>query len=401
MGIIKKNNNSKNNKLSNKTNRREFLQYSLIGAAGLASGSLLSGCSTFDEYLFDDRRSFSDEVMIVGGGISGLYLAYKLRDTNTEFRIFEGSHTFGGRIKSNAGMDYGASVISKNDVLVTKLADKFSLSSVSLTSTLVKQLGKKQGAHKTKDLTQEFNQNTKNLVYFTDGMQSLTDMLFAKIGGLLPYRNFKLRWRLVEISKNRTGFDLVFESPSGQKRVFCKKIALAIPPNQWASIKGLFLLPEMDWAQEWLNTLSIENSLKLILPQSATSLQTSDFLELTYEGMNLRQILKKNKKSTLFEIDIRYPIQNFQKNEISNFTVSDAIRKKLQSNFTFQKLPSENFYDWSQIKLIGGSRFTNSKDVPQLNNPNFQIVGDFTKSNISPTIEEALRSATRASQLLL
>ncbi|MEQ1724100.1 MAG: NAD(P)-binding protein, partial [Pseudobdellovibrio sp.] len=110
-------------------NRRNFIKNSLIAAAGVSAYSLLSSCSSFDDYLFDDRYSFDDEVMIVGGGISGLYLAYKLRTKGTEFRLFEGSNTFGGRIKSNTGIDYGASLIGNNNVLALELLKYLNLES--------------------------------------------------------------------------------------------------------------------------------------------------------------------------------------------------------------------------------------------------------------------------------
>ena len=87
--------------------RRGFLKYSLTGLSGLGLLSALPACSAFDEYIFDEHEFLKDQVIIIGGGITGLYLAQKLRQLKTEFRLFEGSSVFGGRIRSNDGLDFG------------------------------------------------------------------------------------------------------------------------------------------------------------------------------------------------------------------------------------------------------------------------------------------------------
>lgn len=353
-----------------KKNRRNFLRDALIGAAGFSSYALLSSCSTFDDYLFEDRYNFDDEVMIIGGGISGLFLAYKLRNSKTEFRLFEGSSSFGGRIKSNAGSDYGASLLSVNDIHAQKLVKDLSL--------------------QTKSLDRE-------LLYLSGGMQTLPDSLFEKIIGLIPYRNFRLRWKLVEINKYSSGFELVLESPSGQKRFKCKKIALAIPPTQWPFIKGLLRLPEMKWATDWLDTLKVENTIKIILPGSAAASLTKPILEISHEDISIRQIIKKNRVTPSLEIDVIYPSEQ----DLSVDYIYSVLKKKLQLNYPFEKLSTDQYYNWQQVKLIRGSKFKNYISVPESSNKNFQIVGDFTSNNAIYTIEGALQSATQASELLL
>lgn len=354
-----------------KKNRRKFLKNTLVGAAGLSSLSLLSACSSFEDYLFDDRYSFKEEVMIVGGGISGLYLAYKLRNNKTEFRLFEGANSFGGRIKSFAGSDYGASLLSVNDIHARQLVKELLLPTINL---------------------------NKEYFYLPEGMQSLSDVLVERIMGLLPYRNFRVRWKLVEIRKHNAGFELVFENPTGQKRFKCKKIALALPPSQWPAIAGLMGLPEMKWAADWLGTLKIENSIKIILPGSALSSLPKPLVELNYENLDIRQIIKKNKDVPTVEIDLSYPIN--ESKSIEN--VYNVLKKKLQLSYPFEKLSTDQYFDWQQVKLIKGAKFVNNTPMPDSIRDNFQIVGDFAvKGRAIHTIEGALQSATRASELLL
>lgn len=353
-----------------KINRRNFLKTSAVGIAGIYAGTALSGCSSFDEYLFDDRSEFEDEVMIVGGGIAGLYLAHRLRNLKTEFRLFEGAATFGGRIKSVGGVDYGASLISTQD---------------SLLKALVKEL-----RLETKSLDKEH-------LYLTDGMQALTDTLLDRVIGLIPYRSFRLRWRLIAIEKLSDGFQLTFEHPEGQKRYLCRKVALAIPPTQWAGIAGLLDLPEMHWASNWLETMKVENSLKLVLPPTAVNSGGKNLITAQHEALNMRQILKKGNLGSHAEIDVDYLLNS----QSSIDYIYGILRRKLAVNFQFQRLTSEQYYDWQQVKLIRGGHFRNFLAVPDSVNPNFQIVGDFTAVRSIYKIEGALESAQRAADLLL
>ncbi|MEK6628712.1 MAG: FAD/NAD(P)-binding protein [Bdellovibrionota bacterium] len=353
--------------------RRSFiksaLKNSLIGAAGLATLSTFSSCSSFDDYLFDDRYSFDDEVLIIGGGVSGLYLAHMLRNSKTEFRLFEGSNNLGGRIKSFAGTDYGASLLSNNDILAKKLVKSLSLETTEL---------------------------NKDFMYLSNGMQTMTDVLFERTVGLIPYRSFRLRWKLIEIQKKGTRYNLVFQHPTGQQQYNCKKIALAIPPTQWKSVKGLLGLPEMHWAAEWLNALNIENTVKLILPASSGS-SLKPYMKTDYSGLEIRQIIKKNKSLPTLEIDVKYPSGA----NVSTEKIYDVLKKHMQINYPFQKLQADQLYDWSHVSLIKGSNFRNSMTIPRALNPNFQILGDFTATKDIYSIEGALQSAKQASELLL
>ena len=50
--------------------------------------------------------NYNYDIVIIGGGISGLFLAYKLLSTDLKVIVFEGDKQFGGRIKT----------LSKNNV---------------------------------------------------------------------------------------------------------------------------------------------------------------------------------------------------------------------------------------------------------------------------------------------
>lgn len=355
----------------NKKNRRQFIKNSLIGTLGLSQLGLLSSCTSFDDFFFDDHYQYENEVMIIGGGLSGLYLASELRRSKTEFRLFEGSSRFGGRIRSFNGDDYGAALFSKNDKLIGALADQLLLEKKSL---------------------------DRDQFYLPGGMQGLTDGLLGLIIGLIPYRNFRLRWRLVEIEKLSDRYSLVFENPAGQKKVTAKKIALTVPPTQWPKIKGLLQLPEMSWAEEWLSALKTESAIKLVLPPTAFSGNIRPVSEIQQEQIRIRQTYKKVKNTPNVEVEVRWPVTQ----SLTPEDIYSLLRKKLPlGNFQFQKLSPEQFFDWSQVQLIQGARFTNFLAVPQSTVPSFQIVGDFTAVQSIYTMEGALQSASEASRWLI
>lgn len=87
-------------------NRRKFLQQSgLISLGGLLAPSLLySSCRR--EVLFEDIQ-FSGKVLIIGGGVAGLYAGYLLKSKGIDFTILEASSSVGGRMGKHSGFaDY-------------------------------------------------------------------------------------------------------------------------------------------------------------------------------------------------------------------------------------------------------------------------------------------------------
>lgn len=356
--------------MNNKT-RRHFFKSSALALAGMSVGGLLSSCAAFDDFLFDDNNNFDDQVAIIGGGIAGLYLAHKLRAKQLEFRLFEAGSVFGGRIKSAQKRDYGASIISNKHELVSALVSELKLNKSSL---------------------------DKENFFLDDGMQSMIDSLLERSIGLIPYRNFRLRWQLVEVQRLSSSYKLIFQHPDGQKAVTCQRVALAIPPSQWAGIKGLLELPEMQTAKQWLDSVKNESAIRLLLPSSSLP-NTAKPLEFNAtDNFNVRQILKKNKNNTsaaeldvLFQSDVRFSI---------DFVYTD-LKKKLQINYPFNKMTSDQFYNWQQAKFIQAAYFKSDKKLVNNSQSPFQILGDFLDDPFQHTIEASMRSAAAAANIFI
>ncbi len=361
--------------MSLETNRRSFILNSLKTAGGLAAFSTsLSSCTTLDEYLFEDSFFLKDQTVIIGAGLGGLHLAYKLKENKQSFRIFESSPRCGGRILSLKSHDYGASLFAEEDENLKKLIKSLGLTSAGL---------------------------DRGNYFMPAGMQSLTDTLFQHTAGLITYRSIRLRWKLVSIQKINNYYEISFESPNGRRTFVTKKIAIAIPPSQWSQVTGLAELPEMKSIFPWAAGLRKENVFKVIVNSQQSLNLPSGAKPLAFfedDNFSARQVVKKVKSNTWVELDLK------QKDPAARFEiekVNDYLKKKLSIEFSSKNMTNENYLDWSQIQFIQGSAFTHTAPMPELKSNHFQIVGDYASHLRTGTLEGALISSSRSAEFLL
>lgn len=358
-----------------RSNRRNFILNSLKLAGSAAAFSTLSACSTLDEYIFEDSFYLKNETVIAGGGMAGMYLAYKLRQNKMTYRIFEASAFLGGRIRSDHGFDYGASLYTSSDQTFKNLIKEYNI---------------------------PFTAVDKTHFYVNNGMQSVIDSLSEHISGLITYRSVRLRWKLVSVKKMNSMYEVAFMGPAGRRTYVAKKLVLAIPPPQWASVAGLYDLPEMQELKEWAAKVQTENTIKVILPASSGTTGYSLNRRLTTyadDTMSARQVVKSSSvNGTWVEIDLtpREPGVGIEVEKINDF-----LKKKMNLNFVPTKLSSENYFDWSKIAFIQGSRFMNPIPMPEIQSSTFQVIGDFANIQQSGRIEGAMLSAERAAEFIL
>lgn len=359
--------------MSSVLSRRNFVQGLLKSSVAVSVGSAISSCSTLDEYLLEDPVYLKNQVAIVGGGLSGLYLASKLKQNKTEYKLFEGSTRFGGRVRSLQSVDIGASLFNVNDQLTRALVNEFSLPSTTL---------------------------EKNNYYLNGGMEGLTDSLLERVVGLIPYRSVRLRWKLASIEKVNSFYELTFNTPTGQKIFICKRVALAVPPSQWKHIDGLLDLPDMKWAREWLNTLVFENRIKATFAANQfnpSHLIANPISFFEDDNLYVRQILKKNKNSSWLELDIRSKT-NQASLEVEK--INEFLKKKMSITVN-SKSATEIYFDWSSVSMIESAFFKSAIPVPEIKSSSFQLVGDYIPTLKAHSLEGALVSAARASEFLL
>lgn len=367
--------------------RRDFLATGLYGLTALSSISALTACSTFNEYVFEDQFDLKDQVLIVGGGVGGLYLAYKLRQSRTEYRLLEGSAQFGGRIRSYQGLDYGASLFNHSDARVQQLVKEFNLVS---------------------------NPISKDQFYLAGGAETLIQAMQNRISGLMPYRSLRLKWKLVGIHKSKSIYEAIFETPNGRRTIECRKVALTLPPSQWASVEGLLNLPEMLWARDWLKTLAPVNVTKvqwttpnanvvngLINKKNKNTVIEKDVLAMTAKN------LKNNALGVEFEYfqtqQMTEDLKIADRPSVEIEKLIEFINLKSRIGISAKRLTADAFFDWSSVQLIQSAYFKNSVPVPENSKKSstFQIFGDYSASVKPHSVEGALLEADRVSSVFV
>lgn len=214
-------------------NRRQFLTTALWGSAGLSLLPLLSSCSTLDEYLIEDQFDFENEVVIIGGGVAGLYAAYELKKNKIPFKIFEASHRLGGKIQTIDKTEWGAFEFRKSDTALTNLAKELNLEKVDLDN---------------KTWT------------FKRGASALIEELSEIVQGLIPEKQIRLQHQLVTVRKLGSRYQLVFQTGQRERMYFARKVILAMPQTALMKVRQLNeikdvkpILDQLGQARNWAN----------------------------------------------------------------------------------------------------------------------------------------------------
>lgn len=214
-------------------NRRQFLTTALWGSAGLSLLPLLSSCSTLDEYLIEDQFDFENEVVIIGGGIAGLYAAYELKKNKIPFKIFEASSRLGGKIQTIDKTEWGAFEFRKNDTILTGLTKELNLQRMDLDA-------------KTWTLKR--------------GASALVEELSEIVQGLIPEKQIRLQHQLVSVRKLGSRYQLIFQTGQRERMYFARKVILALPQSglmklrQIQEIKEIKpILNQLAQARNWAN----------------------------------------------------------------------------------------------------------------------------------------------------
>ncbi len=208
----------------NRQNRREFLKltsgFSLAVPASLSALSLLSSCASIDDYLFTDPPGLEDYVLIVGGGVSGLYAGYQLKKRKIPYRIFEASGRLGGQILASNKIEYGAFEFSNEDTTLLKLCKELNIET--------EKLGKKNWT-------------------FKHGSEIFLNQLTGSVIGLLPDRQIRLRHRLLGMEFNKKQIRMSFINEKNQAKSYTThKAVVALPVQNLMGLQN-FVRPDFEF----------------------------------------------------------------------------------------------------------------------------------------------------------
>lgn len=193
----------------------------------------------------------NEKIIIIGGGLSGLTLAYLLSKKNIKSTILEASDRLGGRIQTIKGisetpLELGATWFSDMHSNLLSLIDELSLKKYPQYSK-----GKSLFQTKSFEPTQEFYvPESENPSYrIANGTQSLISALATKI----PVENIHLNTKVIAI--NEIDDKIIIEIADGREYE-ADKVIICIPPQLAAS--------QIDFSP------SLDESLAEILPSVQT-----------------------------------------------------------------------------------------------------------------------------------
>jgi hypothetical protein len=153
----------------------------------------------------------------------------------------------------------------------------------------------------------------------------------------------------------------------------------------------------MENVKNLYNSMQAESAIKLILPLSSIQGVTKSLAEFNLGNFSVRQILKKHPTALPVELDITY-----QSN--INFSIDymySELKKKLQVNYPFQKLPTDQYYGWSQAPNIQGAYFRLNGSYNAGSTSPIQVIGDSVSAVAPNRIEGALQSAKLAAEAFI
>ncbi|MFN3455417.1 MAG: FAD-dependent oxidoreductase [Pseudobdellovibrio sp.] len=375
--------------------RRDFFIKSvqLVGAACLGSmyGGAVTGCSTLDDYLIDDQFDLDKEVVIIGGGIVGLYIAYELKKNRVPFKLFEASSRLGGKIQTVDNMDWGAITFNSKDEFLNKLVSELQLSKRPLPNA-------------------EWT--------LTKGVSSLTDELSDVVKGLVPEQQIRMNYRLSSVKKFGSRYQLTFQGPDKERVFFAKKLILALPQKALLEIQGLNEIQDVSPLLTELRKVESYATIRVVLPLAkinttykisnrllAQSIESFFMKDQDVLKFQVRAMQKDHLVYLTFRMTQDYPLRSMSNLESYVQKISDSTVVLSGDNCkdwgsvssdTRESLLKTTSVDWSQffpkehLRVLTESFVTASEYESNMNSQKLLK----NKANIS-SIESLLRLASK------
>ena len=178
------------------------------------------------------------DILIVGGGISGLTASWQLQNAGLKVCLVESRERVGGRIltQGDTFCDMGASYFWPGQPLVASLLDKFKIPSFEqfIDGTVVWQ--------DSNGRIQEYPMDSPmaRALRIQGGFGALTQRIETEILA----ENILLRHVLKGLQIHEDVLRAQVQGPEGALEIFSRKVALAIPPRLVGTIAYSSALPE-------------------------------------------------------------------------------------------------------------------------------------------------------------
>ena len=189
-------------------------------------------------------------ILIIGGGLAGLYAATKLHQRNIAFLLVEAKAQLGGRIysegslsASNTGFDLGPTWIFPHQPKIQSLAK-------SLNLTLYEQYNQGDVLYQAPNQTAQQIPGAGDMQLFRlkHGMTTLINKLYKQ----LPAKSVLLNHSVTELTKTHKGWHLKINNNGQTVHYNAKTVITALPPRMITQ----HLTPELWASQRLINRLN-------------------------------------------------------------------------------------------------------------------------------------------------
>lgn len=303
----------------------------LATTSGMSAVSFLSSCASVDDYLFTDPPGLEDYVLIVGGGICGLYAGYQLKKRKIPYRIFEASSRLGGQILADGKIEYGGFEFSNEDTTLLKLC---------------------------KELNIETEKLDKKNWTFKQGSEIFLNQLVGSVIGLLPDRQIRLKHKLVGIDLDKKQIRLNFLNEKKQSKSYTThKAVIAMPVQNLLNVQGL-VHPDLEFK------VSAEKVIRVVIPiakiQSVKPLPKGLAVlakgqKLVREADGFAYEVRQHKASLYITFwNKGAQPQNFPSRveDLEKFIAQEILGENYIEGKAKLLLQPENIYDWSSHPTI-------------------------------------------------
>lgn len=234
-----------------------------------------------------------------------------------------------------------------------------------------------------------------------NGMASLTESLFERVSGFQPERTFAFRHRLRSVRLLKRGYQLEFETPSGNVSVGARAVICAIPVSGIKGVDGVQDLPG-PWTNPEEFVMGQHSKTLLAYSQRFWVPQ----LENTVLFLPGQQLWEPSYKQT--------PVFNFRQGILTSQFGGEAARKvgvetidslKLELQKTLKPQPGVQVLDEAIANWSVNGLFQGSVPPPYVGRrtqqwkstiPGWHWAGDFVSERWRGTLNGAIESATAA-----